>query len=135
MNDNVASLLKDVRDLLTLARNSSSDNESNSLFPPTVALTVEDLQLLHDTIDEDELEIEYLNQRVVILKNHVDAITIHTPGDCYVCDHLNWSYLRQAVDIANEERATLAATLARIWDLNIPQVNEMIGEHPWLPQN
>ena len=63
MHDNVASLLKDVKDLLTLARNSSSDNESNSLFPPTVALTVEDLQLLHDTIEENEIYIQYLERK------------------------------------------------------------------------
>lgn len=82
MNDNVASLLKDVRDLLAIARKSSSDNEGNSLFPPTVALTVEDLQLLHDTIYENELEIKRLNYWAEILKS---------------------------------------------------RVNEMIGEHPWLP--
>ena len=63
MHDNVASLLKDVKDLLTLARNSSSDNESNSLFPPTVALTVEDLQLLHDTIEDNEIYIQYLERK------------------------------------------------------------------------
>ena len=82
MNDNVASLLKDVRDLLAIARKSSSDNEDNSLFPPTVALTVEDLQLLHNTIYENELEIKRLNYWAEILKS---------------------------------------------------RVNEMIGEHPWLP--
>lgn len=63
MHDNVASLLKDVKDLLILARNSSSDNESNSLFPPTVALTVEDLQLLHDTIEDNEIYIQYLERK------------------------------------------------------------------------
>ena len=63
MHDNVASLLKDVKDLLTLARNSSSDNESNSLFPPTVALTVEDLQLLYDTIEDNEIYIQYLERK------------------------------------------------------------------------
>ena len=63
MHDNVASLLKDVKELLTLARNSSSDNESNSLFPPTVALTVEDLQLLHDTIEDNEIYIQYLERK------------------------------------------------------------------------
>ena len=79
MHDNVASLLKDVKDLLTLARNSSSDNESNSLFPPTVALTVEDLQLLHDTIEEYELEAQVLEQRVEDLKSRVNEMIGERP--------------------------------------------------------
>ena len=79
MNDNVASLLKDVRDLLAIARKSSSDNEGNSLFPPTVALTVEDLQLLHDTIYETELEAQVLEQRVEDLKSRVNEMIGERP--------------------------------------------------------
>lgn len=65
MHDNVVSLLKDVRELIALARtcNPGSD-EGNSLFPPTVALTVEDLELLHDTIEDDAIYIDYLHQRM-----------------------------------------------------------------------